>query len=76
MNGPTLVAQGRQSGNASLDALYTHRFSKRLTATISFRGILQQADVRTRVRTGRAISLSDAYTSRRAVMIGIRYQAL
>ncbi|TPG38665.1 TonB-dependent receptor [Sphingomonas koreensis] len=75
VNGPTLVPQGTQSGTSSLDVIYTHTFSPSLSATLTFRGLLEQMHVRTTVSTGQAISVRDAFTSRRAVMIGLRYKA-
>lgn len=74
VDGPTLVPQGTQTGGSSLDAVFTHTLSPKVTVSLTARGLVQEAHVRTRVASGRAINTVDALTSTRAVMVGLQYK--
>jgi len=76
VDGPTLVPQGTRTGTSALNAVYTRTLSPRLSLTLTAHGLLQQMHILTDVESGRAVSITDGFTSRRAFLAGFRYKLL
>lgn len=69
--GPELLPQGRRSGTGSLNMIWRHTVSPRLTASLTARGLVQDSRVRTVIRNAVLRSDTDAVTDTRAVMFGV-----
>lgn len=74
IQGPTLVPQGVRSGTASLNLVWRHTLSPRLTLSLTAQNIVQRTYVTTRIDAPTAFDVSRSLNGRQAIFAGLRYK--
>jgi outer membrane receptor for ferrienterochelin and colicin len=74
LQGPTLVPQGVRSGTGTLNLVWRHTLSPRLTLSLTGQNVVQRTYVTTRIDAPTAFDVSRSLNGRQAIFVGIRYK--